>query len=76
MKFIDECMLDFSHRHKIDEYIDLWNWDESILELLHEYLGLTAEEFDSYCKNHDNLFFIILKRKIFYIFKNLFKNKK
>jgi hypothetical protein len=59
--FIQRCVSGYAAPDEIDDYIELWHDSDSLLEL-HEYLGLTWEEYRMWASNKSILARIIASR--------------
>lgn len=60
--FIEDCLAGNALLTDIDVYIDAWHNGDSTTSL-HEYLGMTFEEYTAYIETDDNLPFIVAARK-------------
>jgi len=56
--FIDLCLRGKARPAEIDDFVDLWHESESALPL-HEFLGMTSEEYSAWVQNPDLLPHII-----------------
>ncbi|MBP6740189.1 MAG: hypothetical protein KA146_09360 [Leptospiraceae bacterium] len=60
--FITLCILGFNLIDDIDDFIDKWHESESSLTL-HEYLGMTHDEYKLWLEKPESLKFIIFSKK-------------
>lgn len=60
--FIQSCLEGDAFLSEIDDFIDSWHEGDSNLSL-HEFLGMTRDEYEIWLKNPDMLPFIIRARK-------------
>jgi hypothetical protein len=64
MNFIEKCLAGKVTTDQIDDYIDFWhNGVEGENQELHEYLGMSWDEYSEYVMNYDCLLTIIQQRK-------------
>lgn len=61
--FLQDCLKDQSTIYHVNDYIDMWHNGHSKLPL-HEYLGLTMEEYNLFVDKENNLTEIIRKYRI------------
>jgi hypothetical protein len=57
-RFIDLCLRGKARPAEIDDFVDLWHESESTLPL-HEFLGMTTEEYSAWVQKPDLLPHII-----------------
>lgn len=60
--FINQCLDGEAVPADIDDFIDCWHDGESLLEL-HEYLGLSFDEYAAWIEHPDSLNIILLAKK-------------
>jgi hypothetical protein len=46
--FLDKCIAGEATGEQIDEFVEQWHNDPSAVMPLHEYLGLTSDEYDDW----------------------------
>ncbi len=61
--FIEECLSGNASLEEIDDYISMWHEDENNELELHEYLGLTLEEYSLWVENPSFLKLILLLKQ-------------
>ena len=61
-KFIEQCVQGYVSPDDIDDFIDNWHEDGDITLELHEYLGMTWDEYESWVCVPDTLDSIITAR--------------
>lgn len=63
--FITACVNGRSHLRKIDDYIDAWHEGKAGQNLeLHEFLGMTAEEYAIWVERPEVLSFIVIAHRL------------
>ncbi len=60
--FINKCILGEENPENIEDYVDMWHESESTLEL-HEYIGLTEDEYETWLRYPEKLPQIISNHK-------------
>ena len=63
LTFIEQCLTDPARVQDIDKHIDAWHKDVENQCFLHDYLGMSWEEYQLYAGKEENLVSIIEKRK-------------
>ncbi len=63
MNFIDLCLQGDVLEDEIDDFVDQWHEDEDTTQELHEYLGMTWEEYSAWATKPSILPFILSARK-------------
>lgn len=64
MSFVDDYINGYAFSEDIHTHIDKWHEDENIREELHEYLGMTWEEYVEWVNNPSDLRSILSLRMI------------
>lgn len=72
--FINDCLTGDAFLSDIDDYIHAWHIGNSELSL-HEYLGMTFDEYAGYVENEDLLPFIVTAHKRKIDFRSFAKNE-
>ena len=60
--WVDRCINGTEQPSNIDDYIDLWHYDEVTDKSLMEYLGMTKEEYQEFLFDDDSVGEIIRRR--------------
>jgi hypothetical protein len=61
--FVDLCLDGAVLMDEIDDFVDLWHEDEAITEPLHDFLGMTAEEYSLWVEKPASLRLILAARE-------------
>jgi hypothetical protein len=61
--FVDLCVSGSALTEQIDDYIEEWHNDSKTTKSLHEFLGMTKDEYGCYLANHEILPYIIYAHK-------------
>ncbi len=60
--FVDKCLNKETSIECIDEWVEAWHNGDGSTQELHEYLGMTWEEYSKWCITHSMLAEIISSR--------------
>ncbi len=63
MNFIEMCLNGAIPENEIDSFVDEWHEDKTLNVELHEFLGMTLEEYSNWVINPSILPFILMSRR-------------